>query len=91
MDAAELWRVKVAVLHVNDDPNKVPLDGDLLVPYLNDRGRAGMVTSGSRQPFLHQLSSSSPGLLERVVCFCGTNPLGGNEPVSFSTKAQPWT
>lgn len=56
MDAAELWSVKVAVLHMDDDPNKVPLDGDLLVSYLNDRGRAGMVTSGSRQLFLHQAS-----------------------------------
>lgn len=44
MDAAELRRVKVAVLHVDDDSNKVPLDGDLLVSYLNDRGKAGTVT-----------------------------------------------
>lgn len=43
MDAAELGRVKVAVLHVDDGPNKVPLDGDLLVPYLSDRERAGRV------------------------------------------------
>jgi len=44
MDAAELGRVKIAVLYMDDDPNKVPLDGDLLVPYLGDRERAGRVT-----------------------------------------------
>lgn len=40
MDAAELGRVKVAAVHVDDDSDKVPLDGDLLVSYLNGRERA---------------------------------------------------
>lgn len=44
MDAAELGRVKVAAVHVHDDSDKVPLDGDLLVSYLNGRERAGTVT-----------------------------------------------
>lgn len=56
MDAAELWSMKVAVIHMDDDSNKVPLDGDLLVSYLKDRGRADVVKSGSRQPYLHQAS-----------------------------------
>lgn len=44
MDAAELRRVEVAAVHTDGDSNKVPLDGDLLVSYLKDRGRAGTVT-----------------------------------------------
>lgn len=44
MDAAELGRVKVAVVHTDDDSDKVPLDGDLLVSYLNGRERVGTVT-----------------------------------------------
>lgn len=93
MDAAELWGVKVAVLHMNDDSNKVPLDGDLLVSYLNGGGRAGTVVQSHHT----SLSSSSRGALSAGVhtsynrwhFLGGTEPLGGKEPASFHTKVQP--
>lgn len=49
VDAGELGRVDIAVFHVDDDPGKVPLDGDFLVPHLE--GTEGLtVLSGVSAP-----------------------------------------
>lgn len=62
MDAAELGRMEVAAVHVDDDSDKVPLDGDLLVSYLNGRETAEQSHSGTRQSCQHHLPSNSSAL-----------------------------
>lgn len=75
MDGAELRGVKVAVLHVDDDPNKVPLDGHLLVPYLDDREEEQVRSHlGSRQSSVRWALTILSGPLQSLMGFTDTNP-----------------